>query len=323
MKTPMRVGESGLEPVDVAQRKWHDAFELSQSERFLVAFVLAAELIAISTALFLQRDVDWRPFLTSFAAALGFVVIGAYTRRTMGSPRLALALVGVGIFAAFTAASSVTIFSLLPLSNPMIDDVLTQTGHWVGYDWQKLIAAMTAYPTISRALGYVYHSALPQILLTIGLLAFHGHELPLHRFLLVGMLTLIVAVSIWWVWPSVGYVGVVPLPLDVLAANGMTFGTHYGDFLTRLLQEGPGRITPDSITGVVGFPSYHMVMALMVVWYCQRTFLFVPILLLNIAMIPATLVHGGHHLIDLVGGLAVFALGVWVANRLIKPEAQA
>ena len=65
-----------------------------------------------------------------------------------------------------------------------------------------------------------------------------------------------------------------------------------------------------------------MIMALMVVWFTRGTLAFLPAALVNTAMIPATLSHGGHHLVDLFGGLAVFALGVWIANRLIRPEQQ-
>ena len=45
---------------------------------------------------------------------------------------------------------------------------------------------------------------------------------------------------------------------------------------------------------------------------------FLPAALVNTAMVPATLSHGGHHLIDLLGGLAVFALGLWITQRLIR-----
>jgi membrane-associated phospholipid phosphatase len=312
-----------LELVNQASRKWQDAVDLSRPEKSLLLFVLATGLVAAGLALALHRDVDWPPFLGGFAAAFGMAGIGAYIRRNKAKPRLALGLIGFSIFAGFTAASSVLIYSLLPLPFPMVDDVLTKAGHWLGYDWQAFVAWMTGYPWASRALAYVYQSALPQILLIICLLAAYGRSLQLYRFLLVGMLTLLVAVAIWWRWPSVGYVGVLPQPSEVLAANGFVFGRDYGGYLTRLLQEGPGRITPDVITGVVGFPSYHTVMACMVVWYSRRTFLFFPILLLNLAMIPATLLHGGHHLIDVIGGLMVFAAGVWITNRLIRPETPA
>lgn len=310
-----------MDLVNTGQRKWRDAVQVSRAERFLLAFVLVVGLIACALALALNRDVDWPPFVSGFWAAFGLVAIGAYVRGMKAKPRIALALIGTGMFAAFTAASSVLIFSLLPLPNPMVDDALTQTGFWVGYDWQKLMAAMTGYPALSRVLRYVYLSALPQMMLTIFLLSAYDRALSLYRFLLVGMLTLLIAVLIWWIWPSVGYVGTLPFSRDVLVANGFSFGTDYGAYLTRLIKEGPGRITPDAITGVVGFPSYHMIMACMATWYCRRTVLFWPILLVNLAMIPATLVHGGHHLIDLLGGVAVFALGVLIANRMIRPEA--
>ena len=302
------------------QRRRREALELMPVERLLLIIVVATGLVAGMTALALQRTVNWPPFIAGFLASLGFMAIGAYVRQVKGKPRIALALIGIGVFAGFSAASSVLIFALLPLPNPMIDDWLTYTGEIVGYDWRALVVAMTDYPIVTRALGRIYHSSLPQMLLTICLLAAYGRSLELYRFLLVGIVTLAMAVLIWWFIPSVGYVGVLPLSEAVLVENGLTFGTDYGGYLTRLLQQGPRQISPEVITGVVGFPSYHMVMACIVVWYCRRTILFVPILLVNLAMIPATLVHGGHHLIDLVGGVAVFAAGVWIANRVIRPD---
>lgn len=308
-----------LELASGIQRKWRDAFALVPIERKFVFIILLTGLAGVATALAMQRTVNWPPFIMGFLASLGLLAIGVYVRRVKGKPRLALALVGVGVFASFSAASSVFIFALLPLPNSLIDDWLTRTGHFVGYDWNALVVAMTGYPTVTRALGVIYHSSLPQMLLTIMLLAAYDRPLVLYRFLLVGIVTLAIAVGIWWFIPSVGYVGVLPLSPDVLTANGLIYGNDYGAYLTRLLEQGPRRITPEVITGVVGFPSYHLVMACMVVWYCRRTILFVPILLVNLAMIPATLVHGGHHLIDLLGGLVVFAAGVWIANRAIRP----
>jgi PAP2 superfamily len=142
----------------------------------------------------------------------------------------------------------------------------------------------------------------------------------LHRFLLVGIVTLILAVGIWWIIPSVGPSAFQPIPEADRIATGLYYSPAYGDFLRSLVEVGPRRISPEIITGVVAFPSYHMIMALMVVWFTRGTLAFLPAALVNTAMVPATLSHGGHHLVDLIGGLAVFALGVWIANRLIRPQ---
>jgi len=308
---------------DMQRKSWREAVRLLPAEWYILAIVLASGGLAVLFALLLQRSVNWPPFLVGYAASLGLLVVGAYIRGAKASPRIALALVAVAMFAGFTSASSLLIYALLPLPNPMVDAQLARMGHALGYDWQALVLAMTAYPSVTKALGYVYQSALPQLLLTICLLASYGRALALHRFLLVGMLTLAICVAVWWAWPSVGYVGVLPLSDEEMRASGLIYGQDYGGYLTRLLQQGPARISPEVITGVVGFPSYHTVMACLVVWYSWRTVLFLPALALNLAMLAATLVHGGHHLVDVFGGFAVFALGVWIANRLIRPEPQA
>jgi hypothetical protein len=292
------------------------------AERAMLLFIGIFGLAAVGLSLILDRQVNWPPFVAGYAATLGFAAIGGYVRQMKATPRLALALVGTAIFMGFTAVSSVFIFVLFPLTNPLIDLTLIQLDQALGYHWPGLIAWMAQYPLFSQGLGYVYHSSLPQILVTIVLLATLSRELVLHRFLLVGIVTLLIAVAIWWVIPSVGPSAFQPIPESDRIATGLYYNPAYGEFLRSLVEVGPPRISPEVITGVVAFPSYHMVMALMVVWFTRGTLAFIPAAVVNTAMIPATLSHGGHHLVDLFGGLAVFVLGVWLANRLIRPDPQ-
>ena len=37
----------------------------------------------------------------------------------------------------------------------------------------------------------------------------------------------------------------------------------------------------------------------------------------NVAMVPATLAHGGHRLTDLIGGVVIFALALGIAALLL------
>jgi hypothetical protein len=293
---------------------------LLPAERVMLLLIALVGLVAVALALVLQRQVNWPPFLAGYAGTLGLAAIGGYVRQMKSTPRLALALVGTAIFTGFTAVSSVFIFALFPLANPLIDPTLLRIDQVLGYDWPGLIAWLAQHPGLSSALAIVYHSSLPQILLTIVVLAALSRDVMLHRFLLVGIVTLILAVAIWWVIPSVGPSAFQPIPEADRLATGLYYSPAYGEFLRTLVEIGPHRISPEVITGVVAFPSYHMIMALMVVWFTRGTVAFLPAALVNTAMVPATLSHGGHHLVDLVGGLAVFALGVWIANRLIRPQ---
>ncbi len=289
------------------------------TEARLLWFIGFVGVLAVGLAIAMQRQVNWPPFLGGYAATLGLAAIGAYVRQAKTAPRVALALIGTAIFTGFTAVSSLFIFVLFPLPNPLIDPLLIQVDAVLGYHWPSAVALLAQYPGFAAVLGYIYHSSLVQILLTIVLLAALSRDLVLHRFLVVGIITLIFAVAIWWIIPSVGPSAFQSIPEADRLATGLYFNPAYGAHLRNLAEIGPRRISPEVITGVVAFPSYHMIMALMVVWFLRGTFAFLPAAAINAAMIPATLTHGGHHLVDLFGGLAVFVLSVWIANRLIRP----
>ena len=301
-----------------AQRPLLAAFSLLPAERWMLAVVCGFGAAAVVLTLAMGRVVNWPPYLAGFFGTLGLMLVGAYVRGMKDTPRLALALVGVAVFMGFTAVSSVFIFALFPLPNPLIDPFLIKVDAALGYHWPSFVEALSAYPVFAQSLGYLYHSSLPQIVLTICLLAALGRTLELHRFLMVGILTLVGAVSIWWIWPSIGPSGFMPIPDDVRMATGLYFDSEYGAYLRKLVETGPSRISPEVMTGVVAFPSYHMIMACMVVWYTRATVLFLPALVVNAFMVPATLSHGGHHLIDLFAGLVVFAACVWLSGRIIR-----
>ena len=64
-------------------------------------------------------------------------------------------------------------------------------------------------------------------------------------------------------------------------------------------------------------------MALMVVWYARelravRWFIFT----LNVVVLMATPIQGGHHVVDVLAGFAVAALGVLFANVVMRSAAR-
>jgi PAP2 superfamily len=305
-----------------AEGFWQGALILLPAERWMLAVVTGFGVAAVLLTQALGRDVNWPPFLAGFFGTLGLMAIGAYVRGMKDTPRLALALIGVAIFMGFTAVSSVFIFALFPLPRPLIDPWLLSIDAGLGYHWPGFVEGLAVYPFFARALGYLYHTSLPQIVLTICLLATLGRTQTLHRFLLVGILTLVAAVAIWWLWPSIGPSGFQTIPEAARLATGLYFDSDYGAYLRQLVETGPARISPEVMTGVVAFPSYHMVMACMVVWYTRGTVLFLPALGTNALMIPATLSHGGHHLIDLLAGVVVFAVCAVIAGRILPPDRQ-
>ena len=89
----------------------------------------------------------------------------------------------------------------------------------------------------------------------------------------------------------------------------------YARELVRLLHDGPGLISPHDTKGLIGFPSYHAVLALLVMWFARDIkFLRWPALVLNIAVLLATPVQGGHHLIDVLAAFPLAAGAIFITS---------
>ena len=288
------------------------------AEWLLLGLVAAISVSGIVSAALAQQAVDWLGFFPAFGASIALVLIGAHVRANKNMPRLALGTIGFGVFTCFMGSIAIFIFTLFPLQHPLIDPALISIDAVFGYVWADFVQAIGRYPVFGKILGYVYMSSLPQIVAIIILLAFLNRAVDLYRFLTTGIFCLIAIVAFWWLFPSIGPAAYSSVAPDVQDKIGLVVNAEYGAQLRQLSAQGLAVITIDRIVGVIAFPSFHMVMACMAVWFTRRTFAFVPSLLINIAMVPATLSHGGHHLFDLVGGVAIFAVCLWIVTRLIQ-----
>ena len=95
----------------------------------------------------------------------------------------------------------------------------------------------------------------------------------------------------------------------------LALDSGYARELVRLLHDGAGFISPREAKGLIGFPSYHAVLALLVAWHLRDVkFLRWPALALNLAVIAATPIQGGHHLMDVLASFPVAVLAIYFAG---------
>lgn len=71
----------------------------------------------------------------------------------------------------------------------------------------------------------------------------------------------------------------------------------------------------------IGFPSFHVIWACLIVFYSRkRRLLFYPFLLLSVLVFPSTLISAWHYLTDVLGGfifaIFVIVLTEWISGRL-------
>lgn len=288
----------------------------------IVAAVIA--LLFVADGVLILRTpamLDWAGY--AFCLAIGFAAcaLGLAYRRSGRSEEIALAVLAAGLFILFSIVGSLFNHLLLPVGESRIDAVLAAIDGRLGYSWPGFVAAVAEYPAFGALLRTVYLSSLPQLIAVILFLGFAGRRDLLHRFLVTGVLGALISIGVWSAMPSFGPAVYYPVAADTVAALGMIVGPAYGAELSRLAIDGPALLSPTDALGLIAFPSFHTVMACMAVWFTlslRRLFPF--FLVVNLTMIPAILVHGGHHLMDVFGGVAVFALALAAAGRLLQPR---
>lgn len=294
---------------------------LYPGERIVAAVI--ALLLAVNGFLIPRSAamLDWAGY--AFCLTIGFAACGlgiAY-RRAGRSEEIALATLAAGLFILFTIVGSLFNHLLLPVGESRLDAVLASIDGWFGYSWPGFVAATAEFPAFGALLRLVYLSSLPQLIAVILMLGFSGRRDLLHRFLVTGVFGALISIAVWAAMPSFGPAVYYPVAAETVKALGLVVGPAYGAELARLATEGPTLISPTDALGLIAFPSFHTVMACMAVWFTLPFRRLFPVfLVVNLLMIPAILVHGGHHLTDVFGGVAVFALALAIAGRLLQPR---
>lgn len=228
----------------------------------------------------------------------------------------AMTIIGVCSFAA-------TIMGLaaLRLDMPLVDAALARADGAIGLTSPDLLAWLARRPALGGALGAVYMTAAPLIFIVIPLLAFTRQTWRLWElsftFATTVLLTTITAVF----FPAIGAVISYKVSPEILAQLPPGAGRLYVPTFEAFRSGAFQTIDLDHLEGVVTFPSYHAIMALLVAnaWRGLPGASLVKVwgALVIVSAVPI----GGHYVIDLVAGGALWGVFAVIAVRLRGPMA--
>jgi len=260
----------------------------------------------------------------ALAAITGLFWAGGYIYGVWRpEPRISAMLLGTGFLIGFTAGASVLNAMLLTVAGPRIDTILAKADIALGFDWPGMMRAMANHPGLLKLLNLAYGVLLPEISLAVVVLRTMGLIGPLYRFVLAVAIGALICFFIWTLFPAFGAMSVYHFDPTLAARLGVPVDGAYGDALIRMLRDGPGPIAPDNVKGLIGFPSYHAVLALLLIWHLRRVpWLRWPLLVLNLIVIFATPIEGGHHWVDVFAAVPVTALSILLAQKMFDWTAQ-
>jgi hypothetical protein len=271
----------------------------------------------IAWARVVSFDLDLPAYLALgiIAAAVGAgSLFYAYLRK---DEKLNAMLFGTFFLIAFSASFSVLNYFLLTIAGPRIDQELASIDKMAGIDWLALMRFAELHPLANRVLNLAYISTLPQIAILVNCLGLCGRPNEIYKLCLSIALGAAMTIAIWTLTPSFGAFSLYPIsgtPQFVLAVD-----SAYARDLLNLLAHGPSRVSPFEVKGLIAFPSFHTVLAIFVTWYAWNIkFLRGLALALNLLVLMSIPIQGGHHVIDIAGGLVVAMLAIALTNRIAR-----
>jgi len=295
-----------------------DKLRLRPAELFMLMVTLISFSINFVVVFIRDIDFDVQGYLTLALIAAAMMACGYFYRIKERSERIASSMICTGIFVAFTACISFFNYLMLPLSNGPYDSYLTQIDALLGYHWPSVMAWAADHVMLSNILKYAYTTTMPQMAILIVVLGLTGRAYDMHMLMTSVTITATLSVCFWGVFPTLGAKSLYDLPPEIWAAVQPMVDLEYTNYLKDVAINGPGFITPSEVRGLIAFPSFHAVLAFTAMYAARNVKYLAPIfLVLNLLILPATFIHGGHHLVDLPAGFAMFALGTFLAKVLV------
>jgi membrane-associated phospholipid phosphatase len=274
-------------------------------------------VLDLSIALYRGISIGWEDYLPASILPIFSMCIGQFYRRFRPDEMIAKPFIFFSLFFFYTIFMSSFNSLLLPCLNPRIDPILQSIDYFIGFHWLDIARTFAQWPMVCEALKYVYQSSIFQIMGVVLLLGYFRKDRSLVNMFFTCIIGVTITISFWFVFPSSGPSSFVLQ--DVLPEEFPFVVNHvYGERMNDLFAHGMDLISPKQTLGLVSFPSFHTVMALMCVWYSRPLKWVFPVLLVfNIFMIPAVIIHGAHYLVDIIGGVITFTLAAFLTHSLV------
>ena len=288
-----------------------DSANLSRLDLMLWAVVVAVAAVVFGAPAVSDFRILWTSFLLPGGACVA-LVIAARFYESRQDLRLASALGATGMLLAFSAVGGPLSYLAASANLPLLDHVFDAADGALGLGWRELLDWMNAIPMAHPLFGFAYQSFTVQASVAILCLSFSGRFAHLRTFLLAFMVAAVVTIAISAFTPAQGVWGHYGLhAIDHPAINPVTREFHLPIF--HGLRDGSFRLLAGlGSMGIITFPSFHSAIALLFI------FAFWPVpamrwvgFVVNVMMIAATPVDGGHYFVDVLAGL-VIAAGCWI-----------
>lgn len=261
--------------------------------------------------------IDWISFQAIAILSLLLCIAGRFYSNWRQDRRAASALVCAAQFALFAAVAAPLSYIAASTAHPLWDETFAAWDRGLGLDWMAWLATMNNYPALHWIFAAAYSSFLLQTTIAVLFLSIAGHSLRLRLYVLSFVFATLLTIAFSAVMPAQGVWGHLQLsPENYPAITPVSRELHLTVF--HGLRDGSFRhLVAQGAEGIITFPSLHTAggfLFIFAMWPLK--YLRWIATLLNVTMIAATPIDGGHYFSDVIAGTAV-SIPCWMAAARI------
>lgn len=236
------------------------------------------------------------------------VTLVAMTARD-SAPRLAqfTQCYGTFFFVALSFAIMTTGVQYTPFQP--IDMLLAKLDQAMGINTPALMAWTAHHPYVHKILAMAYGFLYVEIVAVPLLLPFFKGDDKVNYFFITMLVAFIIGTTIYYFFPTAAPAAVFHSAY-FMSGEHATYLKFYQIHHYQPVASGDG--------GLIAFPSFHVAWAIILTCATfSKKWLFVPLALVNIILIVATVLLGFHYLVDVFGGFFLAALAM-LLTQLIR-----
>jgi membrane-associated phospholipid phosphatase len=289
---------------------------LRRADRLIWTAIATIAVIVLASSILGPFRIDWKSFQTPTAAGFLLCVAGRFYATVRSDSQAASALICTAQLAAFAAVGAPLSYVAASAALPLWDETFATWDSRLGFDWMAWLATMNKYPAVHSTFAAAYQSFAPQSIVVVLALVATGRILRLRVYLFSFILAALVTIAVSTVLPAQGVWGHMQLLTENYAITPVTRELHLSIF--HGLRDGTFRdLAAQGAEGIITFPSLHAAVGLLFIFAMWPVgYLRWVALLLNVTMIAATPVDGGHYFTDVAAGAVVATLCWMAAARL-------
>lgn len=245
----------------------------------------------------------WLPFAGISLALVAIAAIG-YRTGDLGRHCAALAEWGL-LWLIFSVAGAILTYLAAARNGPLYDARLAAADAALGFDWRAWYDFVVEHPALKLPFAAAYHSLLPQILLAVLWFSRPARQQRGAELLIGVTVALMLTAAVFSLFPTFG------------PAVGMPeLREAYVEDLVGLRNGTLPSLDIMLLKGVIAFPSFHAVLAVLFTYAYRGSRLLLPVGAFNLVMLLSLPSEGGHYLLDVPGGVAV-AIVALLATRVL------